>query len=145
MLSGLADASVSCRIPEDHLTGDLTMRNLWQLILAASAGILLASCTNAASDAPGRTPPAPVVIKADTGATCGGIAALQCGAETDYCALPAKACREIADASGTCTPRPEVCTMDYTPVCGCDDKTYSNACQAAASGISVAYDGECTV
>ena len=40
------------------------------------------------------------------------------------------------DARGTCKPRPQVCTMQYDPVTGCDAKTYSNACQAASAGIS---------
>jgi len=48
-----------------------------------------------------------------------------------------------------CTePRPEMCTMDYQPVCGFDRdqkyKTYSNAC-TACSDKQVVYTikGEC--
>jgi hypothetical protein len=36
-----------------------------------------------------------------------------------------------------------VCTEQYDPVCGCNNKTYSNACHAACASISVDYVGEC--
>ncbi|MEY4541061.1 MAG: hypothetical protein RLZZ306_2818 [Bacteroidota bacterium] len=35
------------------------------------------------------------------------------------------------------------CTLQYDPVCGCNGKTYGNACAADASGIRVVYKGEC--
>ncbi|NNJ96222.1 MAG: hypothetical protein HKP12_03600 [Gammaproteobacteria bacterium] len=53
-----------------------------------------------------------------------------------------------------CTePRPEVCTMDYDPVCGLRKlsgidkwKTYANDCTACADATVVAYKkGACTV
>lgn len=41
-------------------------------------------------------------------------------------------------------PKPEVvCTLQYDPVCGCNNKTYGNACAADAVGIRVVYKGEC--
>ena len=41
-------------------------------------------------------------------------------------------------------PKPEVvCTAQYDPVCGCNGKTYGNACVADAMGIRVVYKGEC--
>jgi hypothetical protein len=76
------------------------------------------------------------------GAMCGGYPGVQCTAG-NYCAIEKGRCAIIADVSGTCRKKPEVCTMQMQPVCGCDRKTYSNSCAAAAAGVSVASDGEC--
>jgi hypothetical protein len=62
-----------------------------------------------------------------------------CGTEDRYCAKPPGEC----DGEGECLVRPELCTDDWRPVCGCDGKTYGNPCGAASAGQSVAYDGEC--
>jgi len=36
-----------------------------------------------------------------------------------------------------------LCTTQYDPVCGCDDQTYGNSCEAAKSCVNVKYSGEC--
>ena len=42
------------------------------------------------------------------------------------------------------TPKKDcACTMEYDPVCGCDNKTYSNACAADCAGVKSFTKGEC--
>ncbi|MFN0035861.1 MAG: Kazal-type serine protease inhibitor family protein [Saprospiraceae bacterium] len=36
-----------------------------------------------------------------------------------------------------------VCTKQYDPVCGCNNKTYGNACEAECAGIKKYKKGEC--
>lgn len=36
-----------------------------------------------------------------------------------------------------------ICTENYDPVCGCNNKTYGNACMAECSGITEHTKGSC--
>lgn len=76
------------------------------------------------------------------GSSCGGLRGVQCAASS-FCNFAPEAACGAGDQTGTCEPIPSVCTQDFTPVCGCDGRTYANACAAHAARVSVASSGEC--
>ena len=87
---------------------------------------------------------ASVGVSVDHVGECEGAPAEGCEDNADcprgtYCQKREGAC----DAVGECADRPQACTREFRPVCGCDGVTYSNACVAASQGATIDYVGEC--
>ena|SRR5438093_1191591 len=75
------------------------------------------------------------------GQACGGIAGIRCDGPL-WCETRAGLCG-AADAPGRCVRVPQICMQLYRPVCGCDNKTYSNDCDRRTVRVAKAYDGRC--
>lgn len=60
------------------------------------------------------------------------------------CQRPAPTATAPADCIDASKIKPDgICTMQYDPVCGCDGKTYSNACVASNAGLRTFVKGPC--
>lgn len=74
------------------------------------------------------------------GQTCGGFIGIPCDAGL-FCEIAAGRCG--ADMQGKCVRVPTVCTKQFKPVCGCDNKTYGNDCARQAAKVSKRHNGAC--
>lgn len=74
---------------------------------------------------------------------CGGVEGIPCSDPAAFCKLPAGLC--CCDHYGVCVVPPPACPTVYDPVCGCDEVTYGNACEADAAGVSIRHPGACEI
>ena len=79
---------------------------------------------------------------APRGGTCGTRGSHACP-DGQYCDYMRGKCGSD-DSGGTCEDVPQICDDLAMPVCGCDGKSYGNACDAARVRVSVKSDGSCS-
>lgn len=127
-----------------HLLKTLALICISVLLLACAAP----STPTQHENQPHLPPPGFPVSDAPADARYCGVRMVGGGADVcetgEFCKRTIKDMCGAADAPGICSAIPEMCTMDYTPVCGCDGNTYSNECVANSKGVSASYAGECT-
>jgi hypothetical protein len=96
-----------------------------RMVLAAFAGLALMACGASANAAP----------------RCGGPGHARCDPGF-FCQKGVGVC-ERPDARGVCVRKPRFCDFLEDPVCGCDGRTYTNACTASENGVNIARRGAC--
>ncbi|MEI9942044.1 MAG: Kazal-type serine protease inhibitor domain-containing protein [Pseudomonadota bacterium] len=129
--AGVCDAAPpgSCSVTADGVSYPDGTSNI-----PAGDGCNVCSCAMGALTCTKRPCKAPTACGARAGDTC---------AATEYCAYTAGQLCGAADAEAVCYPRPSACSTLYQPVCGCDRKTYPNACSASLAGSGVLQNGAC--
>jgi hypothetical protein len=96
-----------------------------RLALAALIGLALIAAGGSAQSAP----------------RCGGPGHSRCDPGF-FCQKGVGVCQR-PDAWGLCARKPRFCDFLEDPVCGCDGRTYTNACTAWENGANIARKGAC--
>jgi hypothetical protein len=78
----------------------------------------------------------------DAGTACGLRGSPECRAG-QFCRFESRDECGAIDRPGECLELPDACDGVFDPVCGCDDRTHPNECEAHRRGVSVHYRGPC--
>lgn len=82
-----------------------------------------------------------VSVAADGACNCGGPKDTACEAGR-YCSWAMGSCG-ASQPAGACEVVPKSCAAFSAPVCGCDQVTYENGCEAAKAKMSIWAEGGC--
>jgi hypothetical protein len=72
---------------------------------------------------------------------CAGQFDITCLDPSEYCYLDIDGC--CCDLGGQCLDVPAQCTTTCNPVCGCNDVSYLNRCEAESAPTNVTHHGDC--
>ena len=106
-----------------------------QALLPLLAGLAVAVLATASAAAPPRS-------ELPDGATCTTDKGKACRVGA-YCKREYGACIAVPKGEGVCRPIPDICSDEVRPVCGCNGKTYENACLAEIDDANIAHEGSC--
>lgn len=110
--------------------------------LASLLFVLVTACGGKPQPTPATPPATPPPPVEGTGASCGSRGGTPCPAD-QFCSYgPGDECG-ATDKPGHCMAKPAACPRIIAPVCGCDNKTYNNGCEAATALTGVKDNGAC--
>ncbi len=105
-------------------------------------GALAVGCSSEAGDPEADDDISDEAADALVSKACGARLGDTCG-KGEYCRFSMNAICGRADQTGRCTRLPKSCPSAKATVCGCDGRTFRNACRAHAAGTSVLSQGAC--
>lgn len=129
-------------------TMNVSRVGLPRALVALPVAIVL-GCSGGAPDSVSRTDPGEMDPTESTSQALLAGGRLFCAGPDDWACAEDAVCLPVAggcpgpEVYGLCVPAPRRCFPISNPVCGCDDNSYANVCEALRAGTALQHQGEC--